>query len=822
MATIDDIKTRANLVKNATTVGENTAERVGGVLVDLADHVEGLEDDIDGNITTIKMRRDTASGFATNNPVLADGELGFETDRKRYKMGDGVTAWNALDYRSEELDEMPQRGSTNAVSSGGVYDAIHDGGGSVPQSNYYRLGIQGTTSYVATNIRVAVQMPASTNVVRVTSILSGYRVAIQAWNVSDPTVEPRLINGTLIYNSGWTTSPFNYVPDASINYIVVAISKASDAEITIAEAQTNVTINYATTMTSWDAAIQEFYEGTIVPLHYGYVPSESFNLTFTNKYSNVVQTHFEEGKKYRITIRFSVAPPQYVGVYLYVSTPSSGTQGFTLVGIQAGTQETTFEYVPASGLNYNYLRCYTNSTAALSATFTSEVYTEKTFVETSRVSEEELKDDTTIPTGHAITSFLNGTTGNVPTVSDIRNVSYNTTVDGFRTTNIRCMFRLPANVSTVTISSVASGYRYTFSKFQADDPSKDLLDITGVRISDTGWKTTPATYDCNGANLYLIHLSKSNDGNITPQDAFNGVTFTFDTKPFSASESDFPLNDANFSPVGTNGTVFDLAAHRCFVNWEFDSATYSLASQSPQGSAIYDGKLFVYFYSDTKLRVFDILTGALLSTITLSGVGHGNSMQFGSVVGANGFPLLYISGSVTADSPQNVIYVCSVTLSTATVVRTITLDENALTLQNCAFDWANEKMYALTFNNEYSGACKIVLYSVVGLEASTASTFTPTYLDSADVTHMGVCQGVSFCNNSFIVLISDYDEQFARLHFFVGLTLVDTWQWYMNDDSECQGVTPLYQDGRFLMIVPAWWRYASNQSWRYRLQYING
>lgn len=65
MATIDDIKTRANLVKNETTVGGNTAERVGGVLVDLADHIGDVEDEI-GVAPTI------ANGDANADLDIAD------------------------------------------------------------------------------------------------------------------------------------------------------------------------------------------------------------------------------------------------------------------------------------------------------------------------------------------------------------------------------------------------------------------------------------------------------------------------------------------------------------------------------------------------------------------------------------------------------------------------------------------------------------------------------------------------------------------------------------------------------------------------------
>ena len=46
MATINEIKQQAEAVKNATQVGENTAERVGGALAGLADIVKAQEDNI--------------------------------------------------------------------------------------------------------------------------------------------------------------------------------------------------------------------------------------------------------------------------------------------------------------------------------------------------------------------------------------------------------------------------------------------------------------------------------------------------------------------------------------------------------------------------------------------------------------------------------------------------------------------------------------------------------------------------------------------------------------------------------------------------------
>ena len=45
-----------------------------------------------------KQRRDTASNWTTNNTVLLAGEWGIESDTKKFKIGDGSTAWQSLDY----------------------------------------------------------------------------------------------------------------------------------------------------------------------------------------------------------------------------------------------------------------------------------------------------------------------------------------------------------------------------------------------------------------------------------------------------------------------------------------------------------------------------------------------------------------------------------------------------------------------------------------------------------------------------------------------------------------------------------------------------
>ena len=59
----------------------------------------------------IQLRRGGAQEWANSNPTLAQGELGIELDTGRFKIGDGVTAWNTLRY------ERPVESVTNTANT---------------------------------------------------------------------------------------------------------------------------------------------------------------------------------------------------------------------------------------------------------------------------------------------------------------------------------------------------------------------------------------------------------------------------------------------------------------------------------------------------------------------------------------------------------------------------------------------------------------------------------------------------------------------------------------------------------------------------------
>ena len=50
----------------------------------------------------VQQRHDTSANWSTKNPVLLVGEIGFESDTNKFKIGDGKALWNALDYQGEK------------------------------------------------------------------------------------------------------------------------------------------------------------------------------------------------------------------------------------------------------------------------------------------------------------------------------------------------------------------------------------------------------------------------------------------------------------------------------------------------------------------------------------------------------------------------------------------------------------------------------------------------------------------------------------------------------------------------------------------------
>jgi hypothetical protein len=65
----------------------------------------------------IQVKRGSASSWTSANTVLAAGEIGFETDTKKFKVGDGSTAWTSLGYATVDLASAALTGTPTAPTA---------------------------------------------------------------------------------------------------------------------------------------------------------------------------------------------------------------------------------------------------------------------------------------------------------------------------------------------------------------------------------------------------------------------------------------------------------------------------------------------------------------------------------------------------------------------------------------------------------------------------------------------------------------------------------------------------------------------------------
>jgi len=97
----------------------------------------------------IQLRRDTATNWTSANPVLAQGELGVETDTDKIKVGDGSTAWTSLGYLIDTggYAQVASPTFTGTVTADGLSLGDNDKA-TFGASNDLQIFHNGTDSYI--------------------------------------------------------------------------------------------------------------------------------------------------------------------------------------------------------------------------------------------------------------------------------------------------------------------------------------------------------------------------------------------------------------------------------------------------------------------------------------------------------------------------------------------------------------------------------------------------------------------------------------------------------------------------------------------------
>lgn len=110
----------------------------------------------------IQLRRDSAADWTSANPTLAQGEVGYETDTNKLKIGDGSTAWTSLAYFRSGIGTATASGTdtytatiagVTAYATHDVYEIIFTNGNTGSSTiNINSLGAKTLKKSVSTNL----------------------------------------------------------------------------------------------------------------------------------------------------------------------------------------------------------------------------------------------------------------------------------------------------------------------------------------------------------------------------------------------------------------------------------------------------------------------------------------------------------------------------------------------------------------------------------------------------------------------------------------------------------------------------------------------
>ena len=133
----------------------------------------------------IQIRRDLAANWVSANPILVEGEPGFETNTGKIKYGDGTTAWNSLAY-SAAFQLSPYLQVANAVST-------------FQTKSVERAALANTNTFIATKVNTTTFNSALANTnLAITNVKTGLTSTNTAIRALD-TAKLSVANAVSIY-----------------------------------------------------------------------------------------------------------------------------------------------------------------------------------------------------------------------------------------------------------------------------------------------------------------------------------------------------------------------------------------------------------------------------------------------------------------------------------------------------------------------------------------------------------------------------------------------------------------------------------------------
>lgn len=209
----------------------------------------------------IQMRRGTTSEWNSADPILNEGEIGYNSTLASFKIGDGSTIWSELDYYQAAADITPVEIGAIASTEKNAIDgvAILDGSKNVVTAS--SIVFEGATANDFETVLqlgaepasdITLTLPTSTGTLVLSSDLSGYA------QLSGATFSGSIIiGGDLTVNGTTTTIDTTHLQVEDKN-IVLGYGSTSDAAvdgggITLTGA-TNKTFNWVDATDAWTSS----------------------------------------------------------------------------------------------------------------------------------------------------------------------------------------------------------------------------------------------------------------------------------------------------------------------------------------------------------------------------------------------------------------------------------------------------------------------------------------------------------------------------------------------------------------------------------------
>jgi hypothetical protein len=206
--------------------------------------------------TKIQFRRSIATDWVAVNPILSAGEVGYETDSKKFKIGDGTTAWNSLAYAAilpSELNEL-------------VDDRVNDL--LVPGSNIEKSYSDSTNALTisVTGVSLPGHTHTSSAITDFNSSVSGLlpvKSLVAGTNIS---VTPTGDKGFVISTDGLDTNAVKDVIGSTISGVSgVAVSYNNTSKIvTVSLSDPSI---QSTDVTDFNTAVSGLVSGIYAPLN---------------------------------------------------------------------------------------------------------------------------------------------------------------------------------------------------------------------------------------------------------------------------------------------------------------------------------------------------------------------------------------------------------------------------------------------------------------------------------------------------------------------------------------------------------------------------